>query len=76
MQAQELQLRYTEPAEKWEEALPIGNGRLGAMIYGGIQEDEIQFNEETLWTGEPRNYNKSDAHLFLDSIRNLLHAGE
>lgn len=76
LQAQELQLRYTEPAEKWEEALPIGNGRLGAMIYGGIQEDEIQFNEETLWTGEPRNYNKSDAHLFLDSIRNLLHAGE
>lgn len=74
--AQELQLRYTEPAKIWEEALPIGNGRMGAMIYGGIQEDEIQFNEETLWTGEPRNYNNPTAYRYLDSIRNLLNQGK
>ncbi len=45
-------LRYTQPAEDWEtQALPIGNGRLGAMIFGGVATDRIQFNEESLWTG-------------------------
>ena len=45
-------LRYTTSAQQWEnEALPIGNGRLGAMIFGGVAVDRIQFNEESLWTG-------------------------
>ena len=48
-----LRLWYQEPALVWDEALPIGNGRLGAMIYGGVAKDAIQFNEETLWTGQP-----------------------
>lgn len=50
-----LRLWYNEPAENWEEALPIGNGRLGAMIYGGVEQDRIQLNEETVWAGEPGN---------------------
>ncbi|WP_346238632.1 glycoside hydrolase family 95 protein [Niabella insulamsoli] len=74
--AQDLQLWYDQPASKWVEALPLGNGRLGAMVFGGVEEDRIQFNEETLWTGYPRNYNKADAYTYLDSIRNLLFEGK
>ncbi len=52
--AEPLRLWYREPANDWErEALPIGNGSLGAMIYGGVELDRIQFNEKTLWTGGP-----------------------
>ena len=75
-QASSLQLWYNKPAEKWTEALPIGNGRLGAMIFGGIDEDRIQFNEESLWTGEPRAYARPGAYKYLDTIRNLLFAGK
>ncbi|PRD54126.1 glycoside hydrolase family 95 protein [Sphingobacterium gobiense] len=70
------QLWYDEPAKQWEEALPIGNGRLGAMIFGGDTVEEVQFNEETLWTGEPRNYNKTNARQYLDTIRLLLEQGK
>jgi hypothetical protein len=45
--SQDLKLWYTKPASKWVEALPVGNGRIGAMIFGGIENDRIQFNEET-----------------------------
>ena len=44
---------YTEPSEKWEHALPVGNGRLGAMVYGRYGEEIIQLNEETYWSGGP-----------------------
>ncbi|HEY1021204.1 MAG TPA: glycoside hydrolase N-terminal domain-containing protein, partial [Flavisolibacter sp.] len=73
---QDLRLWYKEPASKWTDALPIGNGRLGAMIFGGVVEDRIQFNEETLWTGRPREYNKMDAHKYLPQIRQLLEKGK
>ena len=74
--SQDLKLWYNKPAVKWTEALPIGNGRIGAMIFGGVENDRIQFNKETLWTGEPRNYNKTGAYKYLDSIRHLLFAGK
>ena len=73
--SQNLKLWYDRPAVKWTEALPIGNGRIGAMIFGGIEQDRIQFNEETLWTGEPRNYNRPGASRYLDTIRQLLFQG-
>src|SRR5690625_156457 len=73
---QSLKLWYEEPAEKWTEALPIGNGRLGAMIFGGISEERIQFNEETLWTGEPRAYHREGASEHLSEIRSLLFEGK
>ena len=63
---------FDHPAKQWEEALPIGNGRLGAMVYGGVEEEELQFNEETLWTDGPRNYNKKGASKYLPNIRDLL----
>ena len=50
---QELKLHYDHPATCLEEALPIGNGRLGALVYGGPQEDRISLNDITLWSGEP-----------------------
>ncbi|GAB3018152.1 hypothetical protein GCM10027051_24020 [Niabella terrae] len=74
--AQQWELWYRQPARQWVEALPIGNGRLGAMVFGGLQRDRIQFNEETLWTGYPRDYNRKGAYQYLDSIRSLLFAGQ
>src|SRR6266700_2798278 len=74
--AQDLKLWYNSPAIKWTEALPVGNGRIGAMIFGGIESDRIQFNEETLWTGGPRDYNRKGAYRSLDTIRQLLFQGK
>jgi len=71
-----LKLWYTKPATKWTEALPIGNGSLGAMIYGGVENDKIQFNEETLWTGAPNDYAHKGAYKYLDQIRKLLTDGK
>lgn len=71
-----LKLWYEQAAEKWEEALPVGNGRIGGMIYGGPQREQIQFNEETLWTGEPHEYQHPGAYVYLDTIRELLFSGK
>ena len=48
-----MKLWYTQPASKWEEALPLGNGRLGAMVFGGVAEERLQLNEATLVSGYP-----------------------
>ena len=72
----DLILWYEKPASKWEEALPIGNGRIGAMIYGGIAEEHIQFNEETLWTGRPHDYSNKGASAYLGRIRELIWQGK
>jgi alpha-L-fucosidase 2 len=53
----------------WLEALPVGSGRLGAMVFGGVEHERIQFNEDTLWTGKPHDYVRDGAHQFLDEIR-------
>jgi alpha-L-fucosidase 2 len=74
-QPQPLKLWYQQPAAKWTDALPLGNGRLGAMVFGGVAQDRIQFNEATLWTGRPRNYNRPGAAQYLPQIRQLLTAG-
>ncbi len=67
-----LQLWYNQPASKWTDALPIGNGSLGAMVFGGVANEHIQFNESTLWTGGPRVYQRNGASQYLDAIRQLL----
>lgn len=71
-----LTLWYDEPATNWTESLPIGNGRLGAMIYGGTEKEVIQFNEETLWTGQPHDYAHEGAHEVLGELRELLWEGK
>ena len=65
-------LWYDQPAFKWEEALPIGNGRLGAMIFGHPFQECIQVNEESLWSGAPINSNNPKAIQNLDKIRELI----
>ena len=72
----DYKLFYDEPAFDWLQALPLGNGRLGAMVYGGVTQEQIQFNEETLWTGEPHNYSHKGAAQHLDKIRQLLFEGK
>src|SRR5688572_26161351 len=49
----DLTLWYDKPAKQWVEALPIGNGRMGAMIFGGAEQERLQLNEDTLYSGEP-----------------------
>lgn len=71
----QTKLWYRRPAETWTEALPVGNGRLGAMVFGGIENERIQFNEDTLWTGQPTDYVHPGAVEVLPQIRDLLFAG-
>ena len=75
-QDQPLKLWYDKPAAVWTDALPIGNGNLGAMIFGGVNEEHIQFNQSTLWTGRPRAYQHNGAYRFLPEIRKLLAEGK
>lgn len=75
-QGTDHELWYNKAAQKWTDALPLGNGRIGAMVYGGVADDHIQFNEETLWTGKPRNYNRKGAFKYLARIRQLLFDGK
>ena len=67
-----LKLWYNEPAAKWTEALPLGNGRLGAMVFGKPGRERIQLNEESLWAGTNINANNPGAQEHLDEIRELL----
>jgi len=69
-------LWYEQPAEKWVEANPIGNGRLGAMVFGGTESERIQFNDDTLWFGEPHDYSHKGAARHLPEIRKLLFEGK
>jgi len=69
-------LWYTSPAKEWEEALPLGNGRLGAMVYGGTECEHIQVNEESIWYGGPVERNNPDTRARLPEIRRLLFGGE
>ena len=73
---QNLKLWYKQPSGQWEDALPVGNGKLAAMVFGGVTEERIQFNEETLWTGEPRSYAHKGAYQYLGQIRTLLNDGK
>ena len=67
-----LVLWYQKPAEAWTDALPIGNGRLGAMVFGGVERERIQLNEETLWDGGPRDTNNPKALEALPKVQQLL----
>jgi alpha-L-fucosidase 2 len=69
-------LWYTKPAGVWEEALPVGSGRLGAMVFGIPADERIQFNEDTLWTGKPHDYARAGAADVLKPIQDLIFAGE
>ncbi len=74
--AQEYKLWYGSPAKVWTDALPIGNGRLGAMVYGTPATERIQLNEETIWTGGPNSNANPEAKDALEGIQNLIWKGE
>ncbi len=65
-------LWYREPANIWDEALPLGNGKLGAMVYGSITTEHIQLNEDSIWYGGPIDRNNPDAKASLQTIRRLI----
>lgn len=65
-------LWYKNPAENWDEALAVGNGRLGGMIFGGVASEKIQLNEDSIWSGKERKRNNLSALPNLDKVRNLL----
>ena len=68
-------LYYEHPAENWNEALPVGNGRLGAMIFGRVEKELIQMNEDSIWLGGYKNRNNPDALKNLPKVRKLLMDG-
>lgn len=76
IQAGDLKLWYKQPAETWVEALPLGNSRMGAMVYGGTAREELQLNEETVWGGSPYRNDKPDALGSLAKVRELIFAGK
>ncbi len=65
---------FSGPATKWDEALPVGNGRLGAMVFGGVQEERLQLNEDTYWTGGPYSTVVKGGYKFLPEIQRLVFA--
>ncbi|MGW8204515.1 glycosyl hydrolase family 95 catalytic domain-containing protein [Sphingomonas sp. VDB2] len=69
-------LWYRQPATAWTQALPIGNGRLGAMLFGGVNQDRLQLNESTLWAGQPYDPVNPQAKDILPKVRALIFAGK
>jgi alpha-L-fucosidase 2 len=70
-----LVLWYPQPAADWNSALPVGNGRLGAMVFGQPGDERLQFNEHTVWTGRPHDYAHAGASRHLKTLRDLLFQG-
>lgn len=69
-------LRYTRATQNWNEALPLGNGLLGAMVYGGVHQETLDLNEGTLWSGFPRDDINYEARRHLQKVRELLQNGQ
>jgi alpha-L-fucosidase 2 len=69
---QDMALWYRKPAAQWTDALPVGNGRLGAMIFGGVAWERISLNEDTLWSGSPRPWNNPGAKDHLKIVRAMV----
>ncbi|WP_019908568.1 glycoside hydrolase family 95 protein [Paenibacillus sp. HW567] len=67
-----MNIQFSSPAVHWVEALPVGNGRLGAMIFGGIEHERLALNEDTLWSGYPRDWNNPGAKEVLPKVRELI----
>src|SRR5690348_4871071 len=72
----DLTLWYNKPAGPWTEALPIGNGRMGAMIFGGVAEEHLQLNEDTIWAGGPYDADNPGALKAIPEARKLIFDGK
>jgi alpha-L-fucosidase 2 len=71
-----LKLWYRQPAREWTEALPVGNGRLGAMVFGGVNKERLQLNEVSLWSGGPQDADNPEALAALYEVRQLIFEGK
>jgi alpha-L-fucosidase 2 len=71
-----LRLWYRQPATNWHEALPVGNGRLGALVFGGVRKELLQLNEDSVWSGHRYYTEKPEVHENLSRVRTLLFAGK
>ena len=71
-----MKIWFNQPAATWNDALPVGNGRLGAMVFGGVETERLELNEESVWTGEPRWDANPDALKNLPKVRQLLFDGK
>jgi len=68
---------YAEPASVWTEAIPLGNGHLGAMVFGGVAREHLQLNENTLYSGDPNStFNAIDVRRHFHEVRSLLRDGD
>jgi alpha-L-fucosidase 2 len=76
VQKRDMVLWYRQPGEKWLEAMPIGNGYMGAMVFGGIRQERIALNESSFWSGRPHDYNDTNAIQYFPQIRDLVFAGK
>ena len=74
IRANDLKLWYKQPAKTWVEALPLGNSRMGVMVYGGTAREELQLNEETVWGGSPYRNDNPEALKHLEEVRTLIFA--
>ncbi len=72
----EMVLWYRQPGQKWLEGLPLGNGIMGAMVFGGVPQERIALNEGTFWSGRPHDYNSPVAHQYFGQIRDFVFAGK
>jgi hypothetical protein len=72
---QHLHLHYTQPSKLWTEALPVGNGRLGAMVHGRTTTELLQLNEDSVWYGGPQDRTPRDAYRNLPLLRRLIREG-
>lgn len=70
----DMVLWYSQPGVKWFEGLPIGNGYMGAMVFGGIQKERIALNESSFWSGRPHDYTNPDGFKYFPQIRDLVFA--
>lgn len=69
-------IKYNKPAKVWREALPLGNGFMGAMVYGSLKNEKICFNDGTLWSGYPKDYNRKTSYESLQKVRKLIFDGK
>jgi alpha-L-fucosidase 2 len=70
----EMLLWYRQPGQRWLEGLPLGNGIMGAMVFGGVTQERIALNEGTFWAGRPHDYDNPEAHKYFGQIRDLVFA--
>src|ERR1051325_7669983 len=73
---QNMLLWYRQPATAWGQGMPLGNGMIGAMVFGGVPQERIALNESSFWSGRPHDYDDPNAFQFFPQIRDLVFAGK